>query len=214
MYVHMVFSRSPATCLDGVKSTWPRDGVLRVEILRSRDQLRPHKLDKDESALKDVIQTEENVDSELFNNSTLFDPQAVFKEPQRKTMEKSIGVASVTQLEDPYESADYSLNRTATGHLYDKRGSTGNSVDEHDDLMEAKLPPDERAQQSFISSLVDDVVSVYSSTAGYEDDLNEYAIEYSLEYGFLRLTAATRQKLGIPVMVIHLGKFSSFLILI
>lgn len=30
----MTFSQTPATCLDSAKDKWPRDGVLRVEILR------------------------------------------------------------------------------------------------------------------------------------------------------------------------------------
>ncbi|XP_071951941.1 membralin-like [Antedon mediterranea] len=33
---------------------------------------------------------------------------------------------------------------------------------------------------------------------------DEYIMEYSLEYGFLRLSAATRERLGIPIMVVHL----------
>lgn len=33
----------------------------------------------------------------------------------------------------------------------------------------------------------------------------EYIVEYSLEYGFLRLSQSTRQKLNIPVMVVTLG---------
>lgn len=33
---------------------------------------------------------------------------------------------------------------------------------------------------------------------------DEYIVEYSLEYGFLRLSQATRQRLGIPVMVVTL----------
>lgn len=36
-------------------------------------------------------------------------------------------------------------------------------------------------------------------------DEQEYSIEYSLEFGFLRLSPATRQKLGVNVMVVHLG---------
>ena len=32
----------------------------------------------------------------------------------------------------------------------------------------------------------------------------EYIVEYSLEYGFLRLTPATRQRLNIPVMIVTL----------
>lgn len=37
----------------------------------------------------------------------------------------------------------------------------------------------------------------------------EYIVEYSLEYGFLRLSQSTRQRLNIPVMVVTLGKISS-----
>ncbi|EDO46908.1 predicted protein, partial [Nematostella vectensis] len=34
-YIHNAFSRTPIDCLDHVKSTWPRDGVLRVTIKRT-----------------------------------------------------------------------------------------------------------------------------------------------------------------------------------
>lgn len=34
----------------------------------------------------------------------------------------------------------------------------------------------------------------------------EYMVEYSLEYGFLRLSQSTRQRLHIPVMVVTLGE--------
>lgn len=37
----------------------------------------------------------------------------------------------------------------------------------------------------------------------------EYIVEYSLEYGFLRLSQNTRQRLNIPVMVVTLGKNQS-----
>uniref|UniRef100_H3CGL0 Transmembrane protein 259 n=1 Tax=Tetraodon nigroviridis TaxID=99883 RepID=H3CGL0_TETNG len=38
----------------------------------------------------------------------------------------------------------------------------------------------------------------------------EYIVEYSLEYGFLRLSQSTRQRLNIPVMVVTLGRMSCF----
>lgn len=31
-YIHMVFSRSPVSCLEHVREQWPREGVLRVEV--------------------------------------------------------------------------------------------------------------------------------------------------------------------------------------
>lgn len=34
----------------------------------------------------------------------------------------------------------------------------------------------------------------------------EYAVEYALEYGFLRLSSESRKKLGIPVLLVELGK--------
>lgn len=38
----------------------------------------------------------------------------------------------------------------------------------------------------------------------YYDPEEVYAVEYSLEYGFLRLSSATRQRLGIPVLTVRL----------
>lgn len=35
VYIHITFSRTPSTCLMHVKDTWPRDGILRVEIVRN-----------------------------------------------------------------------------------------------------------------------------------------------------------------------------------
>lgn len=35
VYIHIVFSKTPSTCLLHVKDTWPRDGILRVEIVRN-----------------------------------------------------------------------------------------------------------------------------------------------------------------------------------
>lgn len=29
VYIHVTFSRTPATCLDHIKNDWPRDGILR-----------------------------------------------------------------------------------------------------------------------------------------------------------------------------------------
>ena len=35
VYIHVKFTRNPVHCLEGVKDTWPRDGILRVEIMRN-----------------------------------------------------------------------------------------------------------------------------------------------------------------------------------
>nr|CAI5851046.1 unnamed protein product [Callosobruchus analis] len=40
VYIHVAFSRTPSTCLMHVKDTWPRDGILRVEIVRNAEMLK------------------------------------------------------------------------------------------------------------------------------------------------------------------------------
>lgn len=35
IYIHVAFSKTPTTCLEHVKETWPRDGILRVEIIKN-----------------------------------------------------------------------------------------------------------------------------------------------------------------------------------
>ena len=35
IYIHIVFARSPINCLDGVQQSWPRSGILRVEIVKN-----------------------------------------------------------------------------------------------------------------------------------------------------------------------------------
>ena len=35
VYIHVVYTRHPVQCLEHVSETWPRDGILRVEIVKS-----------------------------------------------------------------------------------------------------------------------------------------------------------------------------------
>jgi len=35
VYIHLVYTRHPVQCLEHISTTWPRDGILRVEIVRS-----------------------------------------------------------------------------------------------------------------------------------------------------------------------------------
>ena len=35
VYIHFVYTRHPVQCLEHISSSWPREGILRVEIVRS-----------------------------------------------------------------------------------------------------------------------------------------------------------------------------------
>ena len=37
-YIHIVFARTPINCLQGIQKTWPRTGILRVEIVRNASE--------------------------------------------------------------------------------------------------------------------------------------------------------------------------------
>lgn len=37
-YIHIVFARTPINCLSGVADSWPRHGILRVEIVRNASE--------------------------------------------------------------------------------------------------------------------------------------------------------------------------------
>lgn len=62
-YIHIAFSRSPTTCLNHVKDSWPRDGILRVEIMRNPTQdytieqsyAKERKLKKDKEELNSML---------------------------------------------------------------------------------------------------------------------------------------------------------------
>ena len=35
VYIHVAYARHPVQCLEDIKETWPRDGILRVEIMKN-----------------------------------------------------------------------------------------------------------------------------------------------------------------------------------
>lgn len=38
-YLHVVFNRNPINCLTSIQDTWPREGILRVEIVHNASSL-------------------------------------------------------------------------------------------------------------------------------------------------------------------------------
>lgn len=56
----MNFSRMPANCLDHVKESWPRDGILRVEIIRSYQRT----LAEQRGTLNDLFSVEKSYERE------------------------------------------------------------------------------------------------------------------------------------------------------
>lgn len=60
VYMHMNFSRMPANCLEHVKNTWPREGVLRVEVIRPYQRAQAEEI----GTLNDLFTVEKSYERE------------------------------------------------------------------------------------------------------------------------------------------------------
>ncbi|XP_046810172.1 uncharacterized protein LOC111688007 [Lucilia cuprina] len=164
VYIHMSFIKNPATCLEHVQD-WPRDGVLRVEVIPNLD--------------KRLEIYEKNQAHENFMRKLQYD------------YFYGIGPKTKNQL---YHHK-YATNETYTYYL--QHEST------YADYLKYKQ-----------------LNAEYNENNDNDDD-EQYIVEYSLEYGHLRLSPATRKRLQIPVRVVQLDplnnkcfgdKFSKFLL--
>ncbi|TMW52513.1 hypothetical protein DOY81_002414 [Sarcophaga bullata] len=160
VYIHMSFIKNPATCLQHVQD-WPRDGVLRVEVIPNLDK---------RLEMYEINQAHEISMRKLFYG---------------------IGPKTRNQL---YHHK-YATNETFTYYLQHEAT--------YGEYLKNKQKIFEKNENNEI------------------DDDEQYIVEYSLEYGHLRLSPATRKRLQIPVRVVQLDplnnkcfgdKFSKFLL--
>lgn len=73
-YIHIVFTRAPITCLQHIQTSWPRTGILRVEIIKnvSNDYTLLDSYEKEygEDFEEWLFDGEHSVDSEAKENET------------------------------------------------------------------------------------------------------------------------------------------------
>lgn len=158
IYLHIVFNQQPISCLSHLHETWPRHGVLRLELFL---QTPPDNYDIRRSYAReyqyDHLPPHPNVSKALPSNLSVN-----------------------TSAENVFEQ-----NRTA--------------------LIVQSTESNE--QESLITSWLN---SLFDVDWFHELLLDEQPIlEYSLEYGFLRLSPATRQRLNISILLVKLGKIRS-----
>ncbi|XP_011704043.1 PREDICTED: membralin isoform X2 [Wasmannia auropunctata] len=222
-YIHIVFSRAPTNCLEHIRDEWPRDGILRVEILRNggedysieksyakEEKLRQEKVDDltnvlgiltgdgfiniEPSAVDEERDTINVSAEENHENLTLHEPDLI----------RSATISSETQNPD-LSTTNATMTPLSTklwnglniakkivkppGEKSSFMNVEGNSTEVPDHLNEDNVVQ------------LKDRTSDVDKTARIEDG---YIVEYSLEYGFLRLSPAARQRLNIPVKIVTL----------
>lgn len=226
-YIHIVFSRAPTNCLEHIRDEWPRDGILRVEILRNggddysieksyakEEKLRQEKVDDITDSLgiltrvgfitidPSAVDEEQNIinvsDEENHESLTL---------PEQDMITKSATVP--TDVENPkYPSTmNTTTNPLLSTMLWNGLNSAKNvSSDERPSFTRAEgnyteMPDANHLNNDNIIQPLKDRTSDVDKMARAEDG---YIVEYSLEYGFLRLSPAARQRLNIPVKIVTL----------
>nr|XP_034975722.1 membralin isoform X1 [Zootoca vivipara] len=176
-YIHIAFSRSPINCLEHVRDKWPRDGILRVEIQRNS------------SRAPIFLQF---CESDRFPGMVV---EAAGGEEEEEEEEEEMSV-------EMFENSSIKFELDIEPKVFLKPSRLGG----------AKVPaPNESQEFSFSGEPASKGMQPLSETVSEFEMLakavwpqEEYIVEYSFEYGFLRLSHSTRQRLSIPVMVVTL----------
>ncbi|XP_068581488.1 membralin isoform X2 [Cebidichthys violaceus] len=174
-YIHIAFSRSPINCLEVVRERWPRDGILRVEIQRNSSRAPVFLQYYDSTGLQEELEAEEGGGG----------PRGV------------VGLSLAALQEEEEDEEEMTLE------MFDNSS------------VQFELDIEPRLKPSLIGGGVGRGGAVGGAGVNDSQDVSfsqttkvwpqeEYIVEYSLEYGFLRLSQTTRQRLNIPVMVVTL----------
>ncbi|XP_039307296.1 membralin isoform X2 [Solenopsis invicta] len=218
-YIHIVFSRAPTNCLEHIRDEWPRDGILRVEILRNGGE--DYSIEK--SYAKEEKLRQEKV-GDLTALGIITGDGFINIEPSAVEEERDINSASAEENHENLTSLEQDLIRSATisGDIQNPDLSTTNTtmssslstklwnglniakkISSGEKITSAKGNSTEvpdHSNEDNVVQLKDSTLDI-DKTARIDDG---YIVEYSLEYGFLRLSPAARQRLNIPVKIVTL----------
>lgn len=216
IYVHITFVKESGHCLDSMKDIWPKEGVLKVQV-EANSSLPPYQYFFARS------------NSEAWASSFELNPyQAVFK------YSVNVGKDGLPKFKEkplitPYNHAEWTLNNIfgvkteKKSPAIDYSNFGAQKVKKMFQKKFSQIVPKvhmfhpENAEEIPHWVLIDPSVSdtaaefkmlqmqeVMGFHAGPQPVREYYAIEYSPEFGYLRLSAVTRYKLGIPVLVVTL----------
>ncbi len=120
IYVHMAFSRRPVRCLQSVQDSWPRDGVVRVEIIRGapEDYSLGHSYEKER--ILQARNGQQHDTSELFLFFSAFTGPGI--------MEDFFGEMSTHDEESETtvdELSDWTTENSTTSVVHDLKASEG-----------------------------------------------------------------------------------------
>ncbi|CAI5639378.1 unnamed protein product [Oreochromis niloticus] len=190
-YIHIAFSRSPINCLEVVRERWPRDGILRVEIQRNSSRAPIFLQHYDSASLHDELDAEEEGGGLTMGGLSL--AMLPDEEVEEEEMTVEMFDNSSVQFELDIEPR---LKPSLIGAGGGGASGGGGGANDSQDVSFSQTTKGMQPLQDSVSELEMMTRAVWPQ--------EEYIVEYSLEYGFLRLSQSTRQRLNIPVMVVTL----------
>ncbi|XP_011865328.1 PREDICTED: membralin isoform X5 [Vollenhovia emeryi] len=219
-YIHIVFSRAPTNCLEHIRNEWPRDGILRVEILRNGGE--DYSIEKSYAKEEKLRQEKDDFSNALAlitrNGFINIEPSAVDEERDAISVPAEGNHENLTLLEQ-----DLITGATISGETQNPDLSTTNTT--MSPSLSTKLWSGLNIAKKISSGEKSSFTTAEGNSTEMPDHLNEdnvrlkdrtsdvdkttriedgYIVEYSLEYGFLRLSPAARQRLNIPVKIVTL----------
>lgn len=172
IYLHVVFNQKPVTCLSHLHDSWPRQGVLRVELFF---QTPPEDYNLEQSYGK------EYQNNDIYNRDVDEDETSLSTD-QLPVAEIFVDSSDNPSFEEPYP------NMSINSPLISADNSLSDSpIEQSDENEEESLSYFDWIKQLLI--------------------VEQHILEYSLEYGFLRLSPETRKRLNIEVLLVTLGMF-------
>lgn len=213
IHLHVSFIRSPLTCLDEVKSNWPRDGILRVQIESEHSDLIKEREDFSHSALYlNLSRLEASYNESNFNLSEeCLDTYTVMKLQYPLTIEQYRN-----ELKEQHNIPSYSLY-SSSSVKYDSHPllnlNASSLIEEAIDLppfddyrLNRYQHPNKKNDGKHIFNFL--FLFVYTiELIGIICCTNldwPYIVEYSLEYGLLRLSEEMRRHYNVPVQTVVL----------
>lgn len=204
-YLHIVFNRNPINCLADIQESWPRDGILRVEIVHNASKffiMSTEDQIKEPYSLKDSYEKEYATPmKDLFyqNDNNQMQTKRLSFLTNKYECNQSCLIENPFNLKCPFGVKNLDQNNS---NLRNEINSNNRIVSVNIELNQKEIPKSTIETVSPTYRFLKEAFSeLQLFNKVFEDN---YIIEYSLEYGFLRLSPATRQKLNITVMLVTL----------
>uniref|UniRef100_A0A915Q755 Membralin n=1 Tax=Setaria digitata TaxID=48799 RepID=A0A915Q755_9BILA len=177
VYVHHFFDETDSNCLAPFIDQWPRDGVLRVEVVRNLKKF---------NAYQDRLLEKSYAKQSAESNTTVYDLRRVLME----------GPSAL-----PKEL------RSRPKHHFRKRSDSWSSfLTSEDTLLSLFIRSDNNLKEKLFTEEIDDDELDFEAD-GLTDDSGasfEYVVEYSLYYGLLKLPHSYRLEHNIPFLLVRL----------